>query len=628
MVTAAQDNQKNISKKAVKHFDKALEAFRIGDLDLTEDYISKALKEDSMYTDPWILLGDLNYERGRLNESAVAYRKALQFKPRTPEIVRQLLAQTLFKAENYREAVREYDTILEVDNIRPDLKTRLEASRQIAAFRQHLMDNPVEYHPQNLGSGINSPNDEYINVLVTEADRIVFTRKVPVSENHLKKRFEEDFFQAFLKDTGWSIAERFSFTPSAVGDAGGLCISADGRTIFYTACFRADSKGSCDIYYSEKLGDNWTEPKNLGEVINSNNWDAQPSLSPDGNTLYFASNREGGLGSSDIWKTSRLADGKWSKPVNLGASVNTAKAEMAPFIHFDNRSLYFSSDGHPGMGRHDLFLSKRDESGWRNPVNIGYPINTIEDELVMVISPDAAKAFISAKLEDGYGGYDIYSFPLPKEISPGPVTYMKGRVFDVETNEPLKAYFELIDLAYDSLIMSSTSSKTDGSFLVCLPMGIDYALNVSCPGYLFYSDRFQLLEIHKQADPFILSIPLQPISIGKSIVLKNIFYDTDKYQLRNESITELKKLVEFLNLNPGVSVEISGHTDSVGTAGYNLELSDKRAHSVYVYLSGEGISKKRLTYRGYGFSNPVDTNETEEGRAANRRTELRIIKID
>lgn len=613
--------------KAARYFDKALDAFNLGDYSESREWLEKATGEDSTYTDAWILLGDVCNELNDADCASNAYLRALDLNPGKPLVVRNLLANTLFESEHYREAAGQYRIMLEEPSLNSELRGKLSNRMDLAEFRQALMDHPVSYTPENLGTAVNSGDEEYVNHLGPESDLLVFTRKSPISNDPMQRDFEEDFFRSFLSDTGWTTAERFSFSPTTRGDAGGLCMSADGRLIFFTACFRRDGEGSCDIYYSVKKGEVWSEPKNMGPVINSDNWDAQPSLSPDGKTLYFASNREGSIGSSDIWKTERLGEEAWSKPENLGEPVNTRDAEMGPFIHFDNQTLYFSSKGHMGMAGQDLFVSRRTAAGWSAPKNLGYPINTSADELNIVVAPNGRSTFISAALKGGLGGYDIYSFLLPEESRPVPVTYLKGSVFDAESGRPLKAEFDLADLQRDSLIMHAFSSAFDGSFLVCVPTGRSYALHVSCPGYLFHSEHFELTSTRVQTDPFIKDIPLQPVRVGNIVVMRNIFFDTDQSKLKEESLPELDKMIAFLKENPGISLEISGHTDNTGTASYNLELSERRARVVWEYIISGGIERGRLSYAGYGFTLPVASNDTEEGKALNRRTEAKVTGI-
>jgi outer membrane protein OmpA-like peptidoglycan-associated protein len=299
---------------------------------------------------------------------------------------------------------------------------------------------------------------------------------------------------------------------------------------------------------------------------------------------------------------------------------------MAPFIHPDNRTLYFASRGHQGMGGFDLFVSRMDANGnWTSPVDLAYPINTYADEINLVVNAKGDVAYISSDKLGGKGGMDIYSFKLYKEAQPVMVTYFKGIVFDKETKHRLEAKFELIDLATGKVVSSSSSDPLTGEFLLALPTEKNYGLNVSKPGYLFYSDHFELLGESSKTKPFIYNVPLQPIRVGETVILKNIFFDTDKYDLKEESRSELARLTQLLKSNPQIHIEISGHTDNHGSADHNLVLSRNRAQAVYNYLIMNGISKERLSYDGFGMTRPIDTNDTEQGRANNRRTEFRVV---
>jgi outer membrane protein OmpA-like peptidoglycan-associated protein len=299
---------------------------------------------------------------------------------------------------------------------------------------------------------------------------------------------------------------------------------------------------------------------------------------------------------------------------------------MAPFIHPDNRTLYFSSRGHQGMGGFDLYYSRKDPDGnWSKAVDMGYPINSYADEITLVVNARGDMAFISSDKLGGKGGMDVYAFKLYKEAQPFMVTYFKGIVFDKETNKRLEATFDLVDLASGKTVSRSASDPVTGEFMLSLPTEKEYGLNVSRPGYLFYSDHFELRGEHSKSKPFIYNVPLQPIRVGETVILKNIFFDTDKFVLKPESMTELAKLLQLLKNNPAIRIEISGHTDNQGTAEHNLVLSKNRALAVYDYLIANGIAKERLAYAGFGMTRPVDTNETEQGRASNRRTEFRVV---
>jgi outer membrane protein OmpA-like peptidoglycan-associated protein len=310
----------------------------------------------------------------------------------------------------------------------------------------------------------------------------------------------------------------------------------------------------------------------------------------------------------------------------LGDSVNTPGNEMSPFIHSDGKTLYFASDYWPGMGGYDIFYChQKNDSVWSSPQNIGYPINSHKDEQGLVVDASGLNAYYSSD-RPGSKGMDIYSFELYKNARPNPVSYIKGKVVDEDTGLPVCAKVELIDLDNSKSVIKGESCWEKGEFLMCLPLGKEYAFNISKEGYLFYSDNFKLREITNIIDPYILDIKLKKIKIGSSVVLRNIFFNTGSFELLPESKIELQKLIDFLNLNKSLIIEIGGHTDNVGRADLNLKLSESRAKEVYKYLMSQNIDPARMKYMGYGLTMPVGPNDTPEGRALNRRTEFRIIK--
>jgi outer membrane protein OmpA-like peptidoglycan-associated protein len=341
--------------------------------------------------------------------------------------------------------------------------------------------------------------------------------------------------------------------------------------------------------------------------------------------LFFSSSRPGGFGGKDLYYSVLDTSSRWKDPVNLGKGINTEGDEMSPFIHFDGKTLYFSSDGLPGMGGFDMYMTRMNkDSTWSEPQNLGYPINTYNDEMGLVIESGGHKAYFSS-VRDKPKGKDIFYFNLQESLRPNPVSYLKGRVLDKETGGMIKAEYELINLSTRQVsIKSATDSR--GNFLVCLPSGYNYGLNVSKPGYLFHSENFLFEGIHTVAEPFIKKIILNPIRVGEKVLLTNVFYETDSWQIREESAAELVNLAELLSDNKDLVMEIGGHTDSTGTEEYNRNLSEKRALSVVNFLIGKGIDPVRLKYKGYGNSMPVGDNETPEGRQLNRRTEGKIIE--
>ena len=330
----------------------------------------------------------------------------------------------------------------------------------------------------------------------------------------------------------------------------------------------------------------------------------------------------------DIWVATLSKSGGFNPPVNLGDSINTPGDEFAPFIHPDGKTLYFSSNGHIGMGGHDIYMSRKDSTGkWSKPMNLGYPINTHNDEIGLIVNAKGDLAMFSSDRLGGKG-CDIYTFDLYEKIKPVITTYVKGTVFNAsDFKQKLKAKLVLIDLETQKTVEELYSADGTGAYMICLPVDKNYAFNASKEGFMFYSENFSLKDMKDPTKPYVMDIMLQPIKIDNKVVLKNIFYEFNSFELKHESTAELDKLIDFMKSNPSVKIEISGHTDNVGTKAYNQKLSEDRAKSVYTYLMNHTIAKERLSFKGYDFSQPIDTNDTEEGRAKNRRTEFKIVGL-
>ncbi|MCX6251585.1 MAG: OmpA family protein [Bacteroidetes bacterium] len=616
------------SKKAIRLFMDARDDYGRRYYDKAIKELDKAILDDPSFVEAFILKGDIWSEQRQITDAVSAYKKAVAISPDFSANLYYIIANNELVIGRYSDAKADYLKFISYDYLPVEKKERANNNIKSCDFGINAMAYPVPFNPLNLGDSVNTPMDEYVNAITSDDQRLFFTRKF--TKNALtidqSNEFEEDFYYCDRIDSLWQKAINLGAPINTHGNEGALSISPDGNYIFFAACNRPDSYGSCDLYWSRKEGTAWSAPKNLGQVANSGAWDSQPSFSSDGKTLYFASKRPGGKGGSDIWKTELISGDQWSEPVNLGDSINTRLDEMAPFIHPDDQTLYFSSRGHPGMGGLDLFYARKDASGqWSRPVNLGYPINTYADEITIIVNANGDLAYISSDKFGGKGKQDIYSFKLYKEARPLKVTYLKGIVFDKETQQRLGASFELVDLESGKTVVQASSEPVKGSFLLCLPTNRNYGLSVSKEGYLFYSDNFMLMGESSKTKPFVKDVPLQPIKVGGTVVLKNIFFDTDKFDLKDESKSELGKLIALLQKNPKIHIEISGHTDNIASEEHNNILSRNRAKAVYNYLIVNGISADRLTYEGYGFSKPIDTNVSEQGRANNRRTEFKVI---
>ena len=484
----------------------------------------------------------------------------------------------------------------------------------VAYEKKHPSKDYV-FAPQNLGDSINSSALEYFPSLTIDGSKMIFTRRV---------NNDEDFYESNFINGKWSAAKPLGGKVNTNFNEGAQNISQDGQLLVFTGCNYPEGQGSCDLYFSVRTNNGWSEPQNLGPMVNTDFWESSPSLSPDKRDLYFASSMAGGFGGRDIWVTHRLQNGRWSRPENLGEAINTSGDESCPFMHADNETLYFNSNGHMGYGMTDLFFSKKvNDSSWTMAENLGYPINTIDDQGSLIVAADGRTAYYASEGSDTRGGLDIYTFQLREDIRPLKTLWVKGKVFDKKTKVGLPSAVELTDVKNKDLI-SRVQTDEDGNYLVTLPVGKDYAFNVNRKGYLFYSDNFSML-VNNSDSVFTVDIPLQPIEAGATIVLKNIFFDTKKFDLKPESTGELDKLVMLLNDNPKLKIQIDGHTDNVGQDKDNLLLSNNRAKAVVGYLLNKGINIQRLSYKGFGAGKPVADNATEKGKSLNRRTELSVI---
>lgn len=629
----AQTNLSSKSKKATRLYEEAMKSYNLRYYDAAVEQLREALIEDNKFIEASLLLAEVYMDMRHFDASVEMYKKSISINPDFFPGAYLNLGELTFLNGRYEEAKSYYNKYLTYNAISEKSRRFALVGISNCDFAQWSLKHPVPFKPVNMGSAINNELDQYWPSISVDEQTFVFTLLMPKGNNGETQEKEqnvmtmqEDFYISVNSKNGWTNAQNAGIPLNTPDNEGAQTLSADGKEMYFTACNRKSGLGLCDIYYSYWNGKIWVTPKNLGAPVNSRYKETQPSFSPDGRTLYFASNRPGGKGGLDIWESTLQDDGTWSEPVNLGDSINTAGEEQSPFIHPDNESLYFSSTGHPGMGRFDLFLSRKKADGtWSAPKNLGYPINTNFNEEGLIVNSRGTTAYYSSTREGGYGGRDIYQFELPAEARPRPVSYMKGTVYDIETKKPLKARFELIDLKTAKVFIQSSSDPSDGTFLISIPAGRDYALNASTPGYLFFSENFTMTHAD-YAKPYLMDVPLSPIKQGEKSVLRNIFFDTDKFTLKPESKVELGKLLKLLRENGTIKIQISGHTDNVGTPEHNRVLSENRAKTVVSYLVENGINISRLSAKGYGESQPVASNDTEEGRAQNRRTEFMVTE--
>lgn len=499
-------------------------------------------------------------------------------------------------------------------------------------YAASLKANPIDFKPRNL-TYVNTIHDDYFPSITADGLMISTTVLSPKWMGDAPMQYQEDMYVSYWNGSKWSYSEPLPAPMNGYGNEGSQSFSADGRYMFFVQCTNRENIGSCDIWYSIRKGDKWSNPINLGEPANSRYWESNPVMSPTGDMIYFTSNRPNGLGGKDIWCVQVYIDDygylKTYNPQPLGKPINTDKDEFAPFIHADNHTLYFSSDGHKGLGGQDIFRSVRNDDGtWSTPENLGYPINTHGDESGFVINGLGNRAyFASDQLENNGKKLDIYEIDLPINLQPRTrMVYSPGRVYDIKTGKPLQARVEIFEGATNVRHFESISDAANGSFVAFLPENsqlatrnsqLIFALSAQREGYLPYT-----MSITSQGDSILVG--LTRIASGNSITLNNLYFDYDSDKILPNSYAEIQRLMLFLKQNKNIKIKIVGHTDNQGSNAYNLDLSRRRAEALMNALIQKGISADRLIAEGKGSTQPITTNDTEEGRAQNRRVEVII----
>jgi len=617
-----------MSSKALKYYKAGLTAFDYIDYLNAERYFDQAIEADDKFFEAYMMMGDLLLKQRRYSEAAGNYKHAVSIDSAFYMPVFYNMATAEMMSGDYANALVHFNVYLSQAKINE--KNRILAARNVknCEFAIEAVKNPVPFSPETAGEGINTAHDEYWPSITADGQTLMFTRQIRPGENVLRKGIsQEDFYISYLSGKVWQEAVNAGSPLNTSQNEGAQSLSSDGSYMFFTACDRPGGLGSCDIFFSALGNGRWSIPVNLGSPVNTSNWESQPSINADGRMLFFSSNRPGGIGGKDLYYSVYKSNGKWSLPRNMGNIVNTPWDEMSPFIHFDGKTLYFSSDGRPGMGGLDIYFTRMlEDSTWTEPKNLGYPINTFNDEMGLIIESGGQKAYFSSKRDEA-GGKNIYSFRLYDAVQPDPVAYLKGKVSDKTTGQMLRAEYELVNLSNGKQVFKSQTDG-NGNFLVCLPAGNNYGLNISKDGYLFYSENFMLEGQHSAMEPFLKNIMLSPFRVGEKMLLANVFFEVDSWQLKQESVAELNRLSGLLKDNEKLKVEIGGYTDATGSDEHNLSLSERRALSVVDFLVGSGIRNDRLTYKGYGNASPVGDNVTPEGRKLNRRTEVQIIEYN
>lgn len=608
-----------LSRRARDVYDNAKKAWQERKLDQALVLYQKLVELEPSIPEAHLRLGQLYDWQRQPNPTRYHYQRAVVLLPGSAESVPayQWLGRDAFQRARYDSSLYYYEKLLP---LYPERSNPAQVTRRMIAsaqFAQEALKKPLPIQKRSLGDTVNFLGLQFFPVLTADKETLIFTGLTPERD--------ENMYISKRQGGGWSEPQELSRNINSRNNEGTCSISADGRTLVFTACNRTDGYGGCDLYISVKEGNEWRTPRNLGATVNSRHWESQPSLSADGRTLYFASDRPDGVGKSDIWKTERDGEGEWTKPQNLGPSINTPEDDNAPFIHANGRTLFYASSGRIGMGGLDIYLSQRTDTLWSEPVNIGYPINTVADQVGLFITSDGQEAYYTDdRTEGGRRRSHLYTFRVPDTLLTmfRPTRYAKGKVVDKQTQKPLAATIRLYDLRTQRQISEFSSQTATGEYLAVLNQDSDYAFYVEKDGYLFKSLTFTLTD---SLTAIQLDIPLEPILKDRVEVLSNIFFPTGSHTLDDKSKVELTKLAGFLEKNPKLRIEIAGHTDDIGSDKDNLELSRLRAQSVVTYLAGAGIKADRLTAIGYGESRPKVPNTSDENRQQNRRIEWRVL---
>ncbi|GAB3955940.1 hypothetical protein GCM10028805_44320 [Spirosoma harenae] len=612
------------SKKAKDLYDQSIKLFGERKAGEAIPFMEQAVKEDPTFTDAYLKLGQLYEFTKRYDPALAAYRAAVKLQPDSPGsgAAYQSLSNTLLRLGRYGEALPYLEKFQTLFPAQSAQAKRIANQIETARFGMEAVQHPQAVDPKPLSSVLQTTLSQYFPVLTADEQTLVFTA--------LKPEGDEDLMTATFNGEVWSPPSSLAAAINTPENEGTPSLSADGRTIVFTACQGRKGFGSCDLYMSHKTGNEWSSPENLGPTINTRYYESQPALSADGRQLYFVSDRPGGKGRRDIWRSERSTNGEWTEPVNLGEPINTPSNEASPFIHPNGQSLFFASEGHIGMGGYDLFIADNGPTGWSNPTNLGYPINNSEDQASLFVSANGTRAYYSyEEQKDGVSQKSrLYAFDLPESLRERvkPVSYLKGTIADAKTKKPLAATVELIDLKTNQVVSRVQADATTGQYTAVLPSGGEYALYVNQSGYLFKSLSFDFTQKTK-GEGITLEVPLEPVIAGATAneTLNNLFFESGRYDLAEKSRTELGHLATFLQTNPTVKIEISGHTDDKGDATANLTLSQKRAQTVVAYLTEAGIPTTRIKAVGYGKTRPLVPNTTEENRRLNRRIEWKVL---
>jgi outer membrane protein OmpA-like peptidoglycan-associated protein len=617
------------SSSAIQLYEQALGVYSQRNYENAIELLQQSIKKDKSFVEAYLQLATIYKELDEFETTEQILDKAKNYLPisKAPQLHYEI-AHLYYRCGAYLKAQAAFETIPLHEMNSPSLLSQLQTLRQNLDLALDKLQHPLVFNPRRLPPPLNQFASQYFPVLTVDQNSILFTALVG-QPGHYK----ENIYISHKDHLGnWS-------TPSSISDQinqptsneGTCTISADKKILVFTSCSRKGNYGICDLYISYKKGKDWSKPQNLGTHINSKGWQSQPSLSADGKTLYFVSERKGNYGKNDIWKSTLQADGTWSEATNLGPVINSKARNISPFIHPNGQTLFFASDRTPSMGGFDIYYANFINDHWTEPINLGYPINNHKDQASIFITADGKKGYYAdGKRKDfNYQSSYLYECDMPADLVAMPKSdFIRLSVLDAKSKQPIAAQIEVYDMATDSCQQRIEVDDYDGETIIVVNQGRDYLVHIIKNGHLFET---KYIDYKNQEKPTVTpegKVFLQPIELAQSKILENVYFKYNDYTLEKKSYIELNRLVAFLKANPGISIELEGHTDHVGSDKYNQQLSIKRAQTVYAYLVKAGIDSNRLSYKGYGKTQPMAPNNSPENQQLNRRVAFKIIRID
>lgn len=613
--------QNGVSSRGQRLFNKAQEYIKKHDPESAEDALLKCIKEAPQYTEAYQTLGMLYCDSRQYTKAADVFQQAAHTCSACASAFALPLAEALCRAQQYERAESVLSQWQGKTTAAPRLKREYERLRKNVQFGKYATKAKHTDTPVNMGFRINSEYDEYFPSISHDDSTIVFTRKT--------NGVDEDFYMAHRDSCGgWFIARDMGSPPNSPQQEGAQMLSADGHYLFFMRCGNRSENGweagGCDLYFSYTEKNGWSQPVPFGATINTPGYEGMPSLSSDNKELFFVSAREGGYGGKDIWM-SRFQDGLWQIPENLGPEVNTPYDETAPFIASDNETLYFTSDGHPGMGGNDIYYSKRINGKWQRAENMGYPLNTVDDDVSICISPDGTKAYLASNRSGGLGGMDLYEAKVPTAAQPESYTYVVGIVYDSLTKERLTyAQIEWNDATTGEKIYRYQSNRGDATYMASIKLDRKYALHIFRTGYADYDDTVTFTQAHILA-PDTLNFALLDFNYNPPLydtLLGKFHFQKNDVSLPDSAQTALKALIEPYLAQQHAEFFVNGYTDDSGTPLINEELSYSRARMVADWLRSYGVSDEKIHTQGWADANPIVPNDSESNRLINRRVEV------